>query len=106
MGYDGTTTVVAACIRSRVPVGSTISTGIVPGSLSFGTRNQAGAIAPRLTIDSTAATFAVVPTLPTFASETAANTAVGTPVNGMMYYDSGAGKIKGYQGGAWVILQP
>ena len=106
MGYDGTNITSAATIRARVPVGSTVSAGIVPGSLSFGTRNQAGTFAPRLTIDSTAATFAVVPTLPTFASETAANTAVGTAVNGMMYYDSGAGKIKGYQGGAWVILQP
>jgi hypothetical protein len=106
MGYDGTNVTSAASIRARVPVGSTVSAGIVPGSLSLGTRNQAGTFAPRLTIDSTAATFAVVPTLPTFASETAANTAVGTPVNGMMYYDSGAGKIKGYQGGAWVILQP
>jgi hypothetical protein len=61
----------------------------------------------RLIIDSKGiSAFTGMVQLPTFADETAANAAVTTPVNGMMYYDSGAGKIKGRQGGAWVVLQP
>jgi hypothetical protein len=60
-----------------------------------------------MSIDSYVTTFTNMPKLPTFADEAAANTSIGgIPVNGMMYYDTAAGKIKGYQNGAWVILQP
>jgi hypothetical protein len=46
-----------------------------------------------------------IPKLPTFADEVTANASVNnTPENGMMYYDSGASKVKAYQGGAWVVL--
>jgi hypothetical protein len=78
-----------------------------PGKLSFQTSDTSGNVTSRLTIDSKGTSaFTGMMQLATFADETAANAAVGgSPVNGMMYYDSGAGKIKGRQGGAWVVLQ-
>jgi len=46
-----------------------------------------------------------IPQLPSFANDTAANSAVGgLPGNGMMYYDSTANVIKGYANGAWYSL--
>ena len=106
-GFDGTSTISNAFIRARVPTSGTVSTGIVQGALIFGTRNAAGTLTTRMSIDSYVTTFTNMPKLPTFADEAAANTSIGgTPVNGMMYYDTAAGKIKGYQNGAWVILQP
>ena len=94
-------------VRFDVKLDGSVGTAIVPGKLAIATADSAGAMTDRLTIDSKGiSAFAGMVQLPTFADETAANAAVTTPVNGMMYYDTGAGKIKGYQGGAWVILQP
>ena len=46
-----------------------------------------------------------IPQLPSFASDAAANSAVGgLPGNGMMYYNSTANVIKGYANGAWYAL--
>ena len=46
-----------------------------------------------------------IPQLPSFASDAAANSAVGgLPGNGMMYYNSTANVIKGYANGVWVAL--
>jgi len=46
-----------------------------------------------------------IPQLPSFANDTAANSAVGgLPANGMMYYNSTANVIKGYANGAWYSL--
>jgi hypothetical protein len=62
--------------------------------------NKIGSLA-----ENTALNFMSMPKLPTFADEVTANASVNdTPENGMMYYDSGASKIKAYQGGVWVVL--
>lgn len=55
--YDGNTYTPAAVIGASVD--STVSSGIVPGLLYFGTANAAGSLATRLTIDSTGRTTAL-----------------------------------------------
>jgi hypothetical protein len=110
-GADGVNPlgVTAAVIRGKASATGSISAGIVPGQLIFQTRNNAGVLGTRISMDSYVTSFITMPKLPTYADETAANASVsaaGGAANGMMYYDTGAGKIKGYQGGAWVILQP
>ena len=48
-----------------------------------------------------------IPKLPTFADEAAADATVGgSPENGMMYYDSGANKIKIRENNVWVTITP
>ena len=103
-GHDGTSFLGA--VRLRATVDGAVSTGIVPAKFDIETRDTAGTLSTRISVQSSRVAFNVMPVLPEFADETAATAAVGTPTNGMMYYDSGVGKIKGYQGGAWVILQP
>jgi len=102
-GYDGTAFRPAAQIR--VMVDGTVNTGEVPGRLEFFAADEDGLLQNRVTIDSEKTTFNNMPVLPTYADETAADAAVGgSPVDGMMYYDSGASKIKARAGGAWVAL--
>jgi hypothetical protein len=117
-GHDGTSFITAATVRGAVD--GTITTGAIPGKLEFITANSSGIFAVNMVLNKDGVlevntlkgrstpyvSFNQMPVLPTYADETAANLAVTTPVNGMMYYDSGAGKIKGYQGSAWVILSP
>jgi hypothetical protein len=93
--------------RIDAKLDGSVGTDIVPGILSLSTADSTGTMIERLSINSKGtSTFTGMMQMATFADETAANAAVGgSPVNGMMYYDSGAGKIKGRQGGAWVILQ-
>ena len=100
-------TTVEPAVRFDVKLDGSVGSAIVPGKVAIATADSAGTMTDRLIIDSKGiSAFAGMVQLPTFADETAANAAVTTPVNGMMYYDSGAGKIKGRQGGAWVVLQP
>ena len=98
-------TTVEAAVRFDIKLDGSVGTAIVPGKLAIGTANASGVMTDRLTIDSKGiSAFAGMVQLPTFADATAATAAVTTPVNGMMYYDSGASKVKAYQGGAWVAL--
>jgi hypothetical protein len=104
-GYDGTNNVGVAQIR--VVTDGAVSTGIVPGRFEFFTSNTSGVSASRLTIATTKTTFNNMPVLPTYADETAADTAIGgsgNRVNGMMYYDTGAAKIKAVAGGSWTAI--
>ena len=92
-------------VRLDIKLDGSVGTAIVPGKLAIATANSTGVMTDRLTIDSKGiSAFAGMVQLPTFADETAADAAVTTPVNGMMYYDSGASKVKARQGGAWVAL--
>ena len=92
-------------VRLDIKLDGSVGTAIVPGKLAIATADSAGVMTDRLTIDSKGiSAFAGMVQLPTFADETAADAAVTTPVNGMMYYDSGASKVKARQGGAWVAL--
>ena len=104
-GYDGTNNVGVAQIR--VVTDGAVSTGIVPGRFEFFTSNTSGVSASRLTVATTKTTFNNMPVLPTYADETAADTAIGgsgNRVNGMMYYDTGAAKIKAVAGGSWTAI--
>ena len=104
-GYDGTNNVGVA--QMRVVTDGAVSTGVVPGRFEFFTSNTSGASASRLTIATTKTTFNNMPVLPTYADETAADTAIGgsgNRVNGMMYYDTGAAKIKAVAGGSWTAI--
>lgn len=101
-GHDGSAYL--GNVRLRAVVSGTVSTGVVPGRFEIGTRNNTGTLANRLTVDSSVAVFSVMPQLPSYADETAATTAVGTPANGMMFYDTSTGKIKARAGGVWVAL--
>lgn len=96
---------VQPAVRLDVKLDGSVGTDIVPGTLVIATADSTGLMTDRLTIDSKGISqFAGMVQLPTFADETAANAAVITPVNGMMYYDSGASKVKARQAGAWVAL--
>ncbi len=98
-------TTIEPSVRFDIKLDGSVGSAIVPGKLAIATANASGVMTDRLTIDSKGiSTFAGMVTLPTFADATAATAAVTTPVNGMMYYDSGASKVKAYQGGAWVAL--
>lgn len=102
-GYDGGTFRVAGALTFSVS--DTVSSNIVPTRLSIQTHGTtAASLATRLTIDSSKVAFNVVPQIPTFANQTAAETAIGTLANGMMYYDTALGKIRGRAGAAWVDL--
>lgn len=104
VAHDGSAYVTSSEITHTVD--GAVSTGVIPSRIDISTTNEVGTRANRLSIKGRTIDMLAMPVLPTFADETAANAAVTTPANGMMYYDSGAGKIKGYQGGAWVVLQP
>jgi hypothetical protein len=101
-GYDGTSFVPAGAISMTVD--GAVSTNTVPTRITLSTMSSSGTLAERLRINSSKVTFSVIPQVPTYASEAAANTAVGTPANGMIFYDSTAGKLKGYAGGVWNLL--
>jgi hypothetical protein len=104
-GYDGTNNTGVA--QMRVVTDGAVSTGVVPGRFEFFTSNTSGVSASRLTIATTKTTFNNMPVLPTYADETAADTAIGgsgNRVNGMMYYDTGAAKIKAVAGGSWTAI--
>jgi len=104
-GYDGTAN--RAVAQMRVVTDGAVSAGVVPGRFDFFTTNLSGASAVRLSIATTKTTFNNVPVLPTYADETAADTAIGgsgNRVNGMMYYDTALGKIRAVAGGSWVDL--
>jgi hypothetical protein len=101
-GYANSQFLVAANIEAGID--GSVGT-FAPGRLSFQTSDNLGNLTSRLDINSKGTSaFSGMVQLPTFADETAANAAVTIPVNGMMYYDSGAGKVKARQGGAWVAL--
>jgi hypothetical protein len=90
-------TTVEPAVRFDVKLDGSVGSATVPGKVAIATADSAGTMTDRLIIDSKGiSAFTGMVQLPTFADETAANAAVTTPVNGMMYYDSGAGKIKGY----------
>jgi len=101
-GYDGTGFIAAGAIS--VTVDGTVSTGVVPTRITMATMSASGTLAERVRINSSKVTFSVIPQVPTYASETDANTAVGTPTNGMIFYDSTALVMKGYGNGAWNAL--
>jgi hypothetical protein len=94
---------VSTRIRSTVyaaPSGST-----VPGQMEFATRKTSGALTTEMIIDEHKITMSVMPILPTYAGDVAAAAACGgTPVNGMMYYDSNTSTIRVFVGSAWASL--
>jgi len=104
VAHDGTGYVTSSEITHTVD--DTVSTGIVPSRIDISVTDETGSRTNKLSIKGRKIELLAMPVLPTFADESAANAAVTTPINGMMYYDTGAGKIKGYQSGSWVILQP
>jgi hypothetical protein len=102
-GYDGSTFRVAGALTFTVS--DVVSSNVVPTRLSIQTHGTtAGSVATRVTIDSSKVAFNVVPQIPTFADQTAADSAIGTLANGMLYYDTALGKIRGRAGGVWVDL--
>lgn len=117
--HDGTTTRLVSQIRASID--GAVSTGITPGRLDFSLADGSGVNTGilRLTNDKVVhadkigglsnnyTEFTQMPVLPTYADETAADTAIGgsgNRVNGMMYYDSGSSAVKAVVGGAWTAL--
>jgi hypothetical protein len=104
-GYDGAANRPVAQIR--VTIDGAVSSGITPGKFNFFTTNTSGVSASRVEIATTKTTFNNMPVLPTYADETAADTAIGgsgNRVNGMMYYDTALGAIRAVVGGSWTSL--
>jgi hypothetical protein len=102
-GYDGSTHTTACAIQGLVSTAA-VSSGVVPGQLSFVVANNAGSLSTRLSVDAYVATFNVAPRVPNFSDDTAANAAVLTPLAGMMYFDTTLSKGKMYDGAAWQQL--
>ena len=102
-GYDGSNHTTACAIQGLVSAAA-VSTGIVPGQLNFVVANNTGTLATRLSVDAYVATFNVAPRVPNFSDDAAANTAVLTPLRGMMYFDTTLGKGKMYDGATWQAL--
>jgi hypothetical protein len=102
-GYDGSTHTTACAINGLVGPGA-VSSGVVPGQIDFIAANNSGTLATRVSFDAFKATFNVAPMVPNYAGDTAANTAVGTPQAGMMYFDTVTSKGKMYDGAAWQDL--
>jgi hypothetical protein len=104
-GHDGTN--FRAVAQIRVTIDGAVSSGITPGKFNFFTTNTSGVSASRVEIATTKTTFNNMPVLPTYADETAADTAIGgsgNRVNGMMYYDTALGAIRAVVGGSWTSL--
>jgi hypothetical protein len=99
----GTSTGTVPTAGIRVDLDGSTSAGIAPGKIILQTANTSGTFTDQFSVNSQGtATFTGMAQLATFANETAANAAVGgTPVNGMMYYDTGANMAKIYGNGAW-----
>ena len=102
-GFDGSIHTTACAINGLVGPGA-VSSGVVPGQLDFIAANNSGVLATRVSFDAFKATFNVAPRVPNYAGDTAANTAVGTPQAGMMYFDTVTSKGKMYDGTAWQQL--
>ncbi len=119
LGHDGTGQAGGAAISATVD--GVVTTGNIPTKLSF-TTNNGSTLGVRAELSTTGAwkvdtvqalttntalSFGNMVKLPTYADETAANAAVGgSPENGMMYFDTGATRIKVYQNSVWVTIQP
>lgn len=106
-GFDGTNWVTSAAIKARV-VG-TPATGNVPGQLLLVTRNQVtGAITTKIAVNNSNIFFGVMPRMPAYADQTAAELSVtsvgGTLFDGLMYYDTALAKVRARAGGVWVNL--
>ena len=104
-GYDGSNYINSANIRGVVD--GTVSTGVVPGRLDFVIRGSSGAIPVTSQFSAVKAVFNTMLQLPTFADETAADTAIGgsgNRVNGMMYYDTALSAVRAVVGGSWTSL--
>lgn len=102
-GYDGSSHVTACAINGLVGPGA-VSTGVVPGQMDFVVSNNSGTLATRVSLDAFKILFNVVPRVPSYATDAAANSAVGTPVAGMIYFDSTLNKGKMYDGTTWQTL--
>lgn len=116
-GFDGTNYRNAGQIR--VTVDGPVASNQIPGRFEFSTTNTSGVSSVKmkllndgkLEIDEIQGnnagyiTLNDMPVLPTYANEATATAAAGgTPINGMMFYDTLTSKIKAYAGGAWVAL--
>lgn len=115
--WDGSTVAAAGSITASVD--GTPTTGNVPTKIRFATNNGTstayrGEVAKdgSLKFDALSAYTASTPVsinsmlkLPSYASEAAASTAVGGSLaDGMMYYDTGAARVKVRSSGAWIAL--
>lgn len=117
--WDGTAPRLSAQIRASVD--GAVSSNIVPGRLEFFLADLAGITTSvlRLTNDKVVRAdklgglsnsyteFTQMPVLPTYADDTAADTAIGgsgNRINGMMFYNTALGAIRAVVGGSWTSL--
>jgi hypothetical protein len=103
-GYDGAANQVRATISATVT--GAVSAGTVPMNVTISTStNGSGSPVTAVTVnDKQQTTFAGAITLATYADATARNTAISSPVAGMMIFLTAGTKFQGYNGAAWVDL--
>ena len=118
-GYDGSSYILSSIIQATVDSTSTVSSGVVPGQLSFGTTANNGSSFNFMTLNKDGNVGINIDT-PTkklevngngqFASEVLLGrmdqTAINalTAANGMIVYNTTTNKFQGYEGGAWSNL--
>jgi hypothetical protein len=94
-GYDGSAYRDSAFITATVA--GTVSSGVIPTKLTVLTENTSGVKTVALEITETqVVNFSNAIRLATYADATARDTAIPSPVAGMMVYISGTGKFQGY----------
>ena len=118
-GYDGSAYRLSSIIQATVDSTATVSSGVVPGQLSFGTTADNGSTFNFMTINKDGNVGINIDTPSKklevngngqFASEVLMGrmdqTAINalSPVNGMIVYNTTTNKFIGYEGGSWSNL--
>ena len=102
LGWTGSAFTPAASIR--VNAIGTISSGVLPTSLSISVNNSAGAITEVITASATSVNCNVPLIVPIYATTTTRDAAITAPTPGMIIFLTATTKFQGYAGGTWADL--
>ena len=102
LGWTGSAFTPSASIR--VNAIGTISSGVLPSSLTISVNNSAGAIIDVVTASTTSVKCNVPLIVPIYATTTARNAAITAPTAGMIIFLTATTKFQGYDGGVWADL--
>jgi len=102
LGWTGSAFTPSASIR--VNAIGTISSGVLPTSLTISVNNSAGGITDVVTASTTSVNCNVPLIVPIYATSTARDAAITAPTAGMIIFLTATTKFQGYAGGTWADL--